>query len=168
MSLEDLFAPQDTPIIVGSCASASERVQAAVYLIDFGETSPSHYHAMLMLRHVNLDIDPSRNGNTYYVTSGKVAVELTPEVFDKVLSAASPAEKLRDISRSGTPLFSSCIAATKEGHERFVAARAAFGGCWLLVILAEDATEMLILSDGTVYSVTQRKREDYVHIGQDD
>lgn len=164
MSLEEFVKPQDMPVFVGSCDSSIEGSQAAICILDFGEKSPSSYHAMCTYRKINLDIQPTPKGHMYYVTSGKIVVEITSELLDRALASESPAEKLREASRSGTPLFSSCFEPVKENHELFIAARAAFGGCWLLILLAEDATEMLILPDGTVYSVTQRPREGYAWV----
>jgi hypothetical protein len=164
MSLEEFVKPQDMPVFVGSCDSSIEGSQAAICILDFGEKNPSAYESMSTYHKVNLDIQPSPTGHMYYVTSGKIVVELTSEMLERALSSESPADQLRDASRFGTPLFSSCFEPVKENHELFIAARTTFGGCWILIILAQDATEMLILPDGTVYSVTQRERDDYAWV----
>jgi hypothetical protein len=162
MSLEELVEPQDTPVFVGVKRSPDGKDKIALYVVDFGEQHPSMYDAMCMLRHFDLDIQPTAKGHMYYVTSRKTAVELTSEVFDQALASASPRDKLADLSRSATPLFSSCFETMGDEHGVFTAARAECEGCWVLVLLTEDATELLILPDGSVYSVFQKKRTDYL------
>jgi hypothetical protein len=163
MSLEELLKPQDIRIFVGAKGSqvkGGDRV--AVCIIDFGEQSPSAYDAMCTYRKINLDIQPSPKGHMYYVTSDKIAVDVTSEVFDRALFAESPVKELEKLSRSGTPLFNTCVEVTEEEHHLlFTAAREAFKGCWVLVVLTKDATEMLILPDGLVYVITLKRRKEY-------
>jgi hypothetical protein len=163
MSLEELMKPQDIRVFVGAKGSqvkGGDRV--ALCVIDFGAQSPSAYDAMCMHQKINLDIQPSRTGHMYYVTSGKIAVDVSSDVFTRALSSESPAKELANLSRSGTPLFNTCVEVTEEEqHLLFTDARAAFEGCWVLVVLAEDATEMLILPDGLVYVITLKRREEY-------
>lgn len=166
MLLEELVAPQDTPVFVGVLSSANGQFDVAVYLVDFGEHSPSLCRMMGRYKKINLDIQPTQNGFMYYVTSDKLWVDLSSAVLDRAL-AAPPEGMLTELMRNGNPEFSSCIEVMNEEHERFGAAQAAFRGCWVLVTLAEDATEMLILADGTVQGIRTRPRADFPLQGKD-
>lgn len=159
MSLEELMKPQDTPVTVGVLSNGQTNVP--VYLVDFGKAYGAAHDMMQRYHKISLDIQPSPNGVTYYVTSDKMVTELTPEALLRALAAA-PEQMLTELTRSGTPEFSSCIEISSETDATFREARKASAGIWFLIVLTESATEVILRADDTVHSVTPRRREDYV------
>jgi hypothetical protein len=159
MSLKELMKSQDTPVRVGVMSKGE--LMAPVYMVDFGKEFPPLHEMVRRYKKITLDIQPSPNGFMYYVTSDRMVSELTSKDLDRAL-AASPEEMLSELTCNGTPEFSSCFEVSKEIDTNFRDTRSAFQGCWVLVILAKEATEVFLGADGTVHMVTPQKRDSYL------
>lgn len=159
MSLEELMKPQDTPVTVGVMSNGV--MSAPVYIIDFGKDCPPLHTMMRRYKNISLDIQPSQNGATYYVTSDRVVSEITTDALDRAL-AASPEQMLPELTRNGTPEFSSCMEVSKETDVIFRDARDALKGCWLLVTLGKEATEIFLDANDAVRFISVAPRGTYL------
>jgi hypothetical protein len=159
MSLEELMKPQDMPVRVGVMSKGG--LCAPVYMVDFGKEYPPMHTMVRRYKKIILDTQPSPNGFMYYVTSDKVVTEITSKDLDRAL-AAPPEQMLFELTRNGTPEFSSCFEVSHETDTSFRAARNAFQGCWVLILLAQEATEVFLDAEDMVLMVTPQKRESYL------
>lgn len=159
MSLADLIPTEDTPVTIGVVQFA-RGLKLPVYIVEFPANMPSFRHMVERYKRMNLDINPTESGYMFCVTSDRVLTELTTEKLDRALNG--PHEDIKAaLFSEGSPEFSSMSETTKDAHDSFVEARADCGGHWMLVVLMEDATELLIGPDTRVMRVTHRERVAY-------
>ncbi len=133
-----------------------------VFIADYGESHPSLAEPFLRYRRIHLDIVPTEGGGKRYLaTSDMVMVDLSESTARRALEETDPRAMLRELSRSGTPEFYLSFEVEGDSEERFIEARESRGGSWFLVLLAEDATELLIDGTGEVVSRSVVPRSEY-------
>lgn len=75
---------------------------------------------------------------------------------------SGPPEDIKSaLFSEGSPEFSSMSETTQSAYDAFVEARAESGDHWMLVVLMEDATELLVGPTTHVMRVTARERIAY-------
>jgi hypothetical protein len=97
----------------------------------------------------------------FHISSDKVIVCLEGVHIARALEKDNPREMLAELARNGTPTFAISFG-VQVGEERpFIHAREMLSGFWLLVLLTEDATEVLIDSENNIVSVNGKDRSLY-------
>lgn len=159
MSLAHLIPTEDTPVTIGVVQFAGGK-KLPVYIVEFPPHMPSFRHMVERYKRMNLDINPTDGGHMFCVTSDRVITELTTEKLDRALNGR-PEDIKAALFSEGSPEFSSMSETTQDTHDAFVEARVECGGLWMLVVLMEDATELLVGPTTHVMRVTARERIAY-------
>lgn len=159
MPITDLISAEDTPVTVG-VVQFQGGMKLPVYIVEFSPHMPSFRHMVERYKRMNLDINPTDGGYMYCVTSDRVLTELTTEKIDRALNGR-PEDIKAALFSEGSPEFSSMSETTQGAHDAFTNARMECGGLWMLVVLTEDATELLVGPDTRVVRVTHRERVAY-------
>lgn len=160
--MDSMFELDDIKCVVGIIGNG-EGQEIPVFVADYGAECPSLAEGMLRYKKITLDIVPKGDGVfTYIATVDKLMVDLsTPGTVDRILGQSDASDMLRELARAGTPELSVTYDATGEAQERFVLARAALSGYWLFVLLAEDATELVVSGNGTITQRNTHPRSRY-------
>ncbi len=159
MSLSDFVPVEDTPVTIGVVQFRGGK-KLPIYIVEFPAYMPSFRHHAPRYSRINLDIVPSEGGFTFYVTSNLVITELTSEKLERAL-AGDPDNIKSALLSQGVPEFSSSSETTSDAHDAFAEAQSESGGQWMLVVLMEDATELLIGPDTRVVRMSRRERMVY-------
>lgn len=159
--MDKLFEPDDIECTVGIMSNDAGR-EIPVFMADYGAEFPSFSEQMLRYKKITLDIVPKDGGVfTYVITVDKMMVDLTESAAARALKETDGLGMLRELAREGTPEFAVTYDAEGEWQERFVLARAVLSGYWMFVLLAEDATELVMRGDGTIVQRNTNPRSRY-------
>jgi hypothetical protein len=162
VSLLDQLAPiTDTPIRIGAFMRHGEGVFIPFFCIDFGQHTPSYRDFVVRNSVFTLDIVPALGDEyTFHLTGDRRINVLTPKLLEEALGA--PSERLNEVLfGGGRAEFASSVTLSSVSYDAFIDARDALSGDWMLIILSQDATELVIDGKGKVARITTAPRAMY-------
>jgi len=160
--MDELFESRNIKCMVGCIMSQTSDTRIPLFLADYGREEKSLFDLMLRYRKVSLDIVPvSAERFTYIVAGDKIIAEFDPKTADRAFQESTPEAMIQMLMAKGRPEFAISFDSNAEGHGMFIGAREEMMGSWVLVLLAEDGTELIINPHNVIVSRSRKPRLRY-------